>query len=172
MALTFLSQNRPQPDPATILPDVKSPGQEESDPSKVMSDDGPNFLKMELDGNDYLTYLYLGMNETRLAGGEEEHPTASANAGDHMTHPPSKADDDIIIGSPTTINFDPYLSRNQSFRSKSSDDQLFPQVNGAGDDDHRQTTMTANIITSLDEDWLPIASPWEKYGNKSDSKLQ
>lgn len=169
MVLTFKKFNR-QPDPATILPGVKSPP-EESDPSKVMSDDGQNFLKMELDGNDYLTYLYLGMNETRLAGGEEQHPTASASAGDQqMTHPPSKDDDDIIIGSPTTINFDPYLSRtNQSFRSKSSGDQPFPQVSG---DHDRQQTMTANIITSLDEDWLPIASPWDKYGNKSEPKLQ
>ncbi len=137
----------------------------------MMSDDGPNYLKMELDGNDYLTYLYLGMNETRLAG--EQHPTASAaSTGDQqMTHPPSKDDDDIIIGSPTTINFDPYLSRtNQSFRSKSSGDQPFPQVNG--DHDSQQTMTATNIITSLDEDWLPIASPWDKYGNKSESKLQ
>lgn len=127
-----------------------------------MSDDAQNLMKLELEGNDYLTYLYLGMNETRLMM-EGGNPGGTAkNAGDQMTHPPpTDDDDDIIIGSPT-MHFDPYLSRNQSFTYKSSAENV--------KDHHDRTRM--NIIKSLDDDWLPISSPWDKYGNKSESNVQ
>ena len=140
-----------------ILPH-KKPNKKES--VKLMSDDAQNLMKLELEGNDYLTYLYLGMNETRLM--ERGNPGTTKKAGDQMTHPtPTDDDDDIIIGSPT-MHFDPYLSRNQSFTHKLSAENV---------KDHQDQTRMS-IIKSLDDDWLPISSPWDKYGNKSESNVQ
>ncbi|XP_059352536.1 uncharacterized protein LOC130700231 [Daphnia carinata] len=132
----------------------------------TMSQDAQNLLTLQLEGNDYLTYLYLAANETQL---EEVYLTAATNAGDTVTHPPSD-DDDIIIGAPS-VHFDPYLSQNESSKPKLSGEQ-----NTANSDDHWKLTneggkaaVDENVIKSLDEDWMPISSPWDIYGKKNRS---
>lgn len=129
---------------------------------KTMLQDAKNLLTLQVEDNDYLMYLYLAANETRL----EEAKATAVNAGDTMTHPPSH-DDDIIIGAPS-VHFDPYLSQNQSYRPESSDEQ-----NKANSDDHQELAnergkaMTdKNVIKSLEDDWLPISSPWDRYIKK------
>ncbi|KZS19089.1 Uncharacterized protein APZ42_014610 [Daphnia magna] len=155
-----------QPIPVPLKTPYEMSPDELATPNKqnTMSQDAQNLLTLQLEGNDYLTYFYLAANETRL---EEAYLTAAANAGDTVTHPPSD-DDDIIIGAPS-VHFDPYLSQNQSLKPKS-----FEEQNKANSDDHWKLTneggkamVDENVIKSLDEDWLPISSPWDKYGKEN-----
>lgn len=168
MANTFLQSRRPPRDPVnavtqkypapsllTTIPSVTKTEAVPTQPSTPSFDNPPLLdpkflLNLNAEGDGYLTYLYLAPGNNQL---DEAYLKAAANTGDRMRHPVNQAaqDHEIIIGAPS-MNFDPYHSRGQLYRA------LPPQEHAKSDEEH--------VFMLLEDDWIPIPSPWEKYKNK------